>query len=368
LVPENSPQRVFDYLDEMGVPYQLLSLQRPVVRAGNVFEKAGVHLRWAADERRMIRELESRLDLKNSIVHIDLGFWQSFTTLVRLSLKTTVFVTIHTALPRVGAIRSLVWKAKGAVLSRMRNFNVLTSNKDARASLEPYFSPDKYREIEVAYSGFDEQEIESIAGRPREISDIRNQYAMPVDRVLIATAAQFIERKGCWVLLEALEKVKDQRPDFNFAWLATAGVDAATTARIEGYALGGNFRLMSGEQIGKSRDDVLGLINAADLFVLPSIEEGLPIALVEAMALGKPCIATRINGIPEAIENILNGILVEAGNPAELADAIINLINDPEKGRELGERAKATALEKFNARTGAEITVQAYGRAINSNR
>ncbi|MEO7540219.1 MAG: glycosyltransferase family 4 protein, partial [Pyrinomonadaceae bacterium] len=341
-----------------------LPAQRPLVRSENVLEKLGVHLRWSIDERRMVSELTSKIDLDHSIIHIDLGFWQSFTTLFRLSLKTSVFVTIHTALPDVAVWRKLVWKVKGGLLSRLKNFHLLASNEDAKRSLLPYLSPAKYAEIEVAYSGFDCSEITRIVEAGNHRSSICERYGIEPNRSLVVSLGQFIERKGCWTVLEALQELKKRSPDFLFIWLGTTVPDAATRSKIDSYDLSDSFRLLTAEDIGKSRDDVLNLLNAADIFVLASLQEGLPIALVEAMVLGKPCIATRINAVPEAIEDGVNGLLVEPGNALQLADAIQTLVDQPELRGRLGSNASKKALASFDARHGADITVRSYARAF----
>src|SRR5688572_31943035 len=122
LIPENSQRRIFDQLDEMGIEYELLPPRIDAVPADNFFGKLAVHLRWAADERAMVRQLMKKIKSHDTLVHIDIGFWQSFTTLMRLSLKTHVFVTIHTALPRLTLRRRSAWKIKGKLLSRLKNF------------------------------------------------------------------------------------------------------------------------------------------------------------------------------------------------------------------------------------------------------
>lgn len=364
LVPENSDQRIFDHLDELSIEYKRLPPQTDVVRQNGINEKLAVHSRWAAAERQLVRQLANEFDLANSIIHIDLGFWQSFTTLFRLSLKTRVFVTIHTALPEVAGWRRLVWKVKGGLLSRLKNFHILASNEDAKHSLLPYLSAEKYGEIDVAYSGFDSSEIARISESRDGRNLICERHGIEKERTLVVSLGQFIERKGCWTVLEASQELKKRSPDVLFLWLGTTAPDTATKAKIDSFGLANNFRLLTADDFGKSRDDVLNLLNAADIFVLASLQEGLPIALVEAMALGKPCIATRINAVPEAIDDGENGLLVGPGNAAQLAEAIQTMIDQPELRERLGRNAREKALATFDARHGAEITVRSYTRAF----
>jgi glycosyltransferase involved in cell wall biosynthesis len=90
-------------------------------------------------------------------------------------------------------------------------------------------------------------------------------------------------------------------------------------------------------------------MGAYDAVIIASRDlEGIPVSLVEAMAAGVPCIATRVGGIPELIDNQC-GILVSERSPQELAEAIITLASDPALRRKLGENARGVVLEQFNA-------------------
>ena len=88
--------------------------------------------------------------------------------------------------------------------------------------------------------------------------------------------------------------------------------------KIDDFGLGSNFRLVLSDQIGVERIDVLRFFTIADVFVLPSFVEGLPIALLEAVAMGIPSISTNVYGIPEAIKHDETGLLVEPGDADEL--------------------------------------------------
>jgi glycosyltransferase involved in cell wall biosynthesis len=103
------------------------------------------------------------------------------------------------------------------------------------------------------------------------------------------------------------------------------------------------------------RDDVQRLLPALDLFVLPSQHEGLGLVLLEAMAAGICCIGTRVGGIPEVIQDGLNGVLVPPADPAAMATAIDLLLEDRERCRQFAEAAKATVSSFSIARAMAEV-------------
>jgi glycosyltransferase involved in cell wall biosynthesis len=177
---------------------------------------------------------------------------------------------------------------------------------------------------------------------------------------------QFIERKGCWVLLEALKQIREKRQDLTFVWITTSMPAPEILAKVEEYRLEGIFRILSANEVGPTRDDLLTLLSSAGIFVLPSLQEGLPIALVEAMALGLPCIASEVNAIPEAIENEISGVLVPPGDAAALCDAIIHLVDDKELRTRLSAKAKDTAFTKFNEHHVAERMMELYEAAWKS--
>jgi glycosyltransferase involved in cell wall biosynthesis len=98
------------------------------------------------------------------------------------------------------------------------------------------------------------------------------------------------------------------------------------------------------------RTDVGDLLRAVDLFALPSHNEGMGKALVEAMYLERPVVASRVGGVPELVEDGVEGLLVPPRSPADLADALDRLLRDPQRARELGARAARRAREYSSER------------------
>lgn len=96
------------------------------------------------------------------------------------------------------------------------------------------------------------------------------------------------------------------------------------------------------------RDDVFSVLKRMDLFCLPSLSEGLPNALMEAMAVGCPVVASRVGGVEVLVEDGRNGILVPPGDSTALERAIEGLIDDPERRLRLGAQARATIEARFN--------------------
>lgn len=108
------------------------------------------------------------------------------------------------------------------------------------------------------------------------------------------------------------------------------------------------------------RRDSLSLIRHFELFVFPSHLEGLGTSVLDAMALGKPVVATRAGGIPEAVEDGVTGLLVPPCDSIALAQAIRHLLQHPELQVKFGEAGRSRVEQKFTAKHMAEQTIQVY--------
>jgi glycosyltransferase involved in cell wall biosynthesis len=114
------------------------------------------------------------------------------------------------------------------------------------------------------------------------------------------------------------------------------------------------------------RPDVIDLLQQSWGFVLPSRYEGMPNALLEAMACGLPCIATRVSGSEDIIDG-LNGILIESEQPAQMADALRCLIEDTELVQRLRREARATVVREYQLTHIVERCLDLYRRILAEN-
>jgi glycosyltransferase involved in cell wall biosynthesis len=97
-----------------------------------------------------------------------------------------------------------------------------------------------------------------------------------------------------------------------------------------------------------------------DLLVLPSLGESAPLVISQAMCLGLPVVATRVGGIPEMVEHGLTGMLVPPGESEPLADALMQLLDDPQLRHRLGAAARGQAVERYLPRSVAQATLRVY--------
>lgn len=116
------------------------------------------------------------------------------------------------------------------------------------------------------------------------------------------------------------------------------------------------------------RTDVGDVLNALDAFALSSSTEGLPLVIPEAMATGLPVVSTRVGGIPTVVDEGETGFLVESGDEAALRACLSRLRDDPALARELGARARATALHRFSSERMRDEYLQLYDRLLVARR
>lgn len=171
---------------------------------------------------------------------------------------------------------------------------------------------------------------------------------------VILTIARLDAQKGHQYLLEAATQI----PDALFVFVGD-GL-ARTSLERQSAALGLTDRVLF---LGY-RQDIPTLLANCDLFVLPSLYEGLPLALLEAMAAGKPVISSDIEGTRELIVNGVHGVLVAPANPQALGQAIQHLLATPLIAQKLALAGQARVQEKFSVQTMTQQVVQVYEQLL----
>jgi glycosyltransferase involved in cell wall biosynthesis len=363
ILPENSAEKLLTYLKTNNVEFEFFPSEMDRAEAATVGRRIERRMNDYFCNLSLAKKLSTQ-DLKNSIVQIDAAPWTSLTLLLYLAFKTDTFVTFHTPLPEIAEWRKTLWKLKFRTLTRLNNFHLAASNQKVKESLQPYISPETFDKIQVAYSSVDIEEIDEILKHKPSRVEIAEKYNFPAETLWLCNVGQFIERKGCWVLLDALKNLASKEKNIFFYWLGTSPLNPETLKKVNSYGLEKHFRFLSAEEIGPNRTDLFNLLSATDLFVMPSLEEGLPVALLEAMAFGKCCIASNINAIPEAVEHLKTGFLIPPNDPAAIEKAILNLMNDETVRRIIGTEARKIVVEKFNDKKTGETMLELYEEAF----
>lgn len=179
------------------------------------------------------------------------------------------------------------------------------------------------------------------------------------DTIFIGVNAEFTKNKGQRYLIEAtaLLKFRTKNSKFKILMIGDGEDREVLQRRIQALGLADTVFLL-GFVPGAAR-----YLTGLDIFVLPSVKEGLPYAILEAMAAGLPIVATRIGGIPDLIADDASGILVPAKNPGALERALEMLLDDQERGRTLGAAAQKALRVRFSLQNMIERTVMIYRSA-----
>lgn len=182
------------------------------------------------------------------------------------------------------------------------------------------------------------------------------------NRPLVVTVARLTYEKGVDVLVEAAAAVHRRNPEAVFMVLGDGPLRPALEGRIAELGLGDVVRLVG------FQPSVWPALAAADVVCMPSHSEGMPNALLEAMAVGRAVVATRVGGIPEAIVDEVNGLLVEPGRPDFLAERVLRCLGEPILAARLAATARQTVTERFLARGAAERYAALYQRLLDQRR
>lgn len=188
--------------------------------------------------------------------------------------------------------------------------------------------------------------------------------ARPRDPFRLACVASFEEVKGHRFLVEAIRLLRQRGLAVRCDLVGEGPMRGEVEARIARHGLGDRIHVHG----GLPGHEVAGLLRSVSAAVLASHptengkREGIPVALMEAMASGLPVVATAISGIPELVEAEVSGLLVPSGDPGALADAIERLVRDPELCDRLGRAAREKVEREFNLRTSALMLERLFTR------
>ena len=179
-------------------------------------------------------------------------------------------------------------------------------------------------------------------------AEVRRELGFPEDAFVVGSLGRLHEQKGYAYLIDAAARLTPEYANVHFFIAGYGPLEEALRTRIEALGLSSRVRLLG------YRRDVMRLLSAMDLFVLPSLWEGMPNALLEAMAAGKPAVATRVDGNVDLVVDGETGLLTPSGDAAALAEAMARFLSEAsaagecELAREMGRRARERAQRVFS--------------------
>ncbi len=182
---------------------------------------------------------------------------------------------------------------------------------------------------------------------------LRRHFDMDGKTVIVTVATLRRGIKGHEFLLQSIPSIVEDFPNCHFYLIGTGNQDWLRKLS-HSLAITDNLHILG------ERNDIPQILCASDVFVLPSLSEGTPTALLEAMAMELPCIATRVGNIPGVMRNRQEGILIEPAKPSEISDAIAYILANPNEAKILGASARKRVQECHNLST----TSEAYAALI----
>lgn len=191
----------------------------------------------------------------------------------------------------------------------------------------------------------------------------RRSLGLAPDDVAILSVGSLTVHKGYEILIDALARLRSSYPVARVVIVGGGPLRESLEARARHAGVADAVRLTGPVPYER----VPEMLVAADIYVQPSHDEGIPRAALEAMALELPVVASRVGSIPELVEDGVTGVLVPAGDAEALAAALEPFVADPDKGRDLGARARVAARAEFGIDTGIErygsLLLEAAGAA-----
>lgn len=188
--------------------------------------------------------------------------------------------------------------------------------------------------------------------------DLRKELGLNAETLLIGTVAILRAKKGHADILDAVPTVLQRFPDAHFVFAGDGAQTANLKARIEADGLVGRVHLLG------LRRDVTNVLASLDIFVLPTHQEALGTAFIEAGAMGLPTVATDVDGVPEVVQDGRTGLLVPVRDGKAIAEAICKLLGDPIYRQSMGANAAEFVRRKFSREVMAQGMERLYSQLL----
>lgn len=309
-----------------GIPVHLLGLRHPARDGWLAFA-------WSA-VRALVRYL--RLARRGRVDIVDAWLYQGYwlAALTRPLTRIPVFIAGRRSLSGFKRRWGPIPRALDAIARRAPD-RIVANAEAVRASVMAVEGVAADR-ISVIRNGI---VVDGIAGASRDA--IRAEWGCGPDDVVVGCVALLNPRKGLEDLVAAMARVAERRPSVRTVLVGDGPLRSALEAHAAQLGIGDRVRFHG------RHAEPRALHAGFDVFVHPSLAEGLPNAVLEAAASGLPIVATDVGGTREVVVHGRTGLLVPPGSPAALAEAVNELLADPERAGHLGEAAREHAAEWF---------------------
>jgi len=326
--------------------------QHLVLRCGSVFEQraAAANLPLTTLPLRSESDLASALQLRKLIMRFNPEIVHAHDArTLGLSTLTWAMGTRR----RIIAARRVAFPLRKNPLTAMKYRSVarriVAVSKYVRELL--IASGVEERRIDVVYDGFD-------LDRVVHQSDSRKVLGVAANDCLIGCAGHFVAEKGHESLIHAFASISQGIPDARLVLIGDGELGDLYRVLVQRLNLEGKV-IFPGFVA-----DLASVLPALDVFVFPSLQEGLGSSLLVAMACKVPICASRTGGIPEIIQDGVTGSLFEPGDAASIAQSVLGVLESPQRSRDLADAGAKTALQKFSVARMVEATREVYANVL----
>ena len=231
---------------------------------------------------------------------------------------------------------------------------IVTISKYSLEKTQKYYGVNEAK-VRIVPNGVDTEKF-----KPQESQAALKQRFGLAEKPCVLFVGSLIPRKGLSFLVKAAKKIVKEQAETNFVIVGDGPLKSQLVSNIESSNLSSNFTFLS-----RVKDsDLSALYNCADVFVLPSIQEGQGIVLLEAQASAKPVVAFNIGGVNEAVVNGETGLLTKLGSTDELAEALLKLLSDKPLREKMGANGRKFVTENFTWDLCAEKMLTVYREAL----
>jgi glycosyltransferase involved in cell wall biosynthesis len=173
-------------------------------------------------------------------------------------------------------------------------------------------------------------------------NSVRNELSIPYEAFLVIQVARLDPMKNHRMAIETMQRLSQTVPHARLLIVGDGPERATLETEVE------KHNLRNSVTFAGSRSDVPRLLRAADALILTSVSEGIPLTIIEAMVAGLPVVATSVGGVPEVVEHLVTGMLVDSGDAQALADSLQKLAESQELRRMFGDAGRRRAVQRFS--------------------
>jgi glycosyltransferase involved in cell wall biosynthesis len=323
------------------------------------FEASGAELEWMPSEGFPLYSGLLRLMRKYRPQIVHFHFYNQFSFLPLIAATghpKSILFTDHSRLP----VDRPATRAKCAawdrlVLGTLGVQTLAVSGHVKRILVEKYgMSP---AHVRLLFNGVNVSRFAKPT--PESRAALFNEFGITQDKKLIVAAGYFIPEKGLGDLLRAAAKIREVREDVIFILVGDGPLERQLKEEAHSLKIDDIVRFAG------LRFDVDRFMSASDAVVVPSTwQEPAGLVVVEAMATSRPVIASRVGGIPEYLSEGEAGLLVEPGNPSQIAEAILRILNDSALAQRMGKAGRRRAEQLFSMEKWVAETMAVYEPAL----